>query len=149
MTVLVATTPFRPLFFRPCFSPLPPSPTPSRIILSFYPVSLSPFTLLIPFSIEIYTYIYTCVRRKSVLERKFRYNITEIMRLSDEKSEIRFNLRSHKISMVYISSLRKISISTLCEQQFLLSIDFRVTHYIFDRLWDTFYLIPLEDIISY
>lgn len=42
-----------------------------------------------------------------MLERKFRYNITEIMRLS-EKLKIPFNLRSHKVSMVYISPLRKI-----------------------------------------
>lgn len=44
------------------------------------------------------------------------------MRLSDEKSEIRFNLRSHKISKVHVSPLRRISINKLSANK-----DFRST----------------------
>lgn len=57
------------------------------------------------------------------------------MRLSDEKSEIRFNLRSHKISKVHVSPLRRISINKLSANKDFRSTSIFESRIIFCRLF--------------
>ena len=71
MTLLVATTPFRPPFLRPCLSVSPSASTFSfsRIILSFSAASFSLSVALPLFYIRMYIYIYILCTRTECSKR--------------------------------------------------------------------------------
>ena len=140
MTVLVAATPFRPLFFRPCSFPLPSPPTLSRIILSFYPVSFSLFPSSFPF-----LYVYICVYEGKVCWKE-NFGIT-LRKLCGYPKSWKFPSIYGRIKFLWFTYLRwEKLINSLGTIIFIVNIDFRIAYYIsqtlhFNSTWRYYFLL--------